>query len=108
MGDLWVIFALGSAVSSSVLSLWVWRRAERGFASAASTKSATLIRELQTELVEVQDQIEQMQKILRKRSARSANAARWESGGEPDPAVDPQAWKDWINNRGGLRRYTGG
>lgn len=67
-------------------------------------KLGPLVRELQADLIAVQDQIEQMQKILKKRSARAANSARYDSE-EPDPDKDPDAWRDYINNRGGLARY---
>lgn len=64
----------------------------------------TRLAELRQELVELADLVEQMQTTLRKRSARSANAARWDRDGEPDPNKEPERWKQWAN-AGGLRQY---
>jgi hypothetical protein len=108
VSELWILFGIVGIVGLLLASAWFWPRAERGSESPARMKLAVQVRELQADLIEVQDQLEQIQKILKKRGARAANSARWDGDQEPDPNKDPVAWKEWINNRGGIRRYVKG
>lgn len=101
MGILWTFAAF--SLACSLLSLWLAVRAFRGSAARSPAKWNIQLAELRTELLEVQDLLEQVQKVLKKRGARMANAARWDRD-EPDPTREPEKWKQWVNS-GGLRQY---
>lgn len=101
---LWVI-----SIASLCLSLFACLVAvNRSAISAnlATTSWKAELTQLRSEMIELLETVEQMQLVLRKGSARKANAARWagKDGGEPDPAQDPEGWKRWAN-AGGLRQY---
>lgn len=98
---LWTLVCFSLLLSA--LSCWLAVSAARTSARQAPTKWVTQLAALRQELLEVQDVLEQMQATLKKRSARNANAARWDRD-EPDPNRDPEAWKRWAN-AGGLRQY---
>lgn len=103
---LWALCAFSLALSG--FSCWLAVSAARLSASGAPTSWNIRLAELRQELVEVQDLLEQMQMTLKKRSARTANSARWSGeASEPDPTKDPEAWKRWAN-AGGLRQYLKG
>lgn len=87
----------------SLFACWLAARVTSTSERRASTKWKAEAAALRQELTELLDVVEQMQATLKKRSARSANAARWDRD-EPDPGKDPEAWKRWAN-AGGLRQY---
>lgn len=101
MEIVWV--ALAVSLLCSLYACWLAARAYRGSVERSPAKWNTQLAELRTELIEVQDLLEQVQKVLKKRGARAANSARWDRD-EPDPKRDPEAWKAWANS-GGLRQY---
>jgi len=99
---LWVISGL--SLCASLLALWLAVQAQRTSARQAPTRWNIRLAEVTDELLAVQDRLEAMSDLLRKRSARQANKARWNTD-EPDPLKDPEGWKRWVNTAGGLAAY---
>lgn len=96
---LWIVS--GVCLCVSLLALVLAVRAVRISESKGPAKWNTRLAEAVDELTAVQDRLEAMSDLLKKRSARTAGRARWDRN-EPDPAKDPEAWKRWANSADGL------
>jgi len=99
--EMWIA---GVSALFSGFCCWLAARSLSTSARQAPTKWNLRLSEVTQELIELRDLIEQIQATMKKRSARDANTSRYRQEGEPDPAKDPVAWKQWANS-GGLRQY---